>query len=395
MRILFVSIEYPPETPDGIGSYVSEVAPALVRRGHSVHVLSCLPGQADSDGEATGVHIHRRGELSLRALDHPRLEKTTARLRHALSCRMEVRRLGIPFDVVEVPDWMAEGLALAFRRPAPLVVHLHTPLEVTSRYAGSRRTLDLRLASALERRAARRADLITSPSRRLLEEVGRSWLEGKEARVVRLPISIGPEPEPADGTPPVVLCVGRLEPLKAPEFLIRAAAKLSSAHELVFVGRATSRHDGKPYDEWLAGIVSQQGARVRFAPQVPRTELRSLYLGARVVAIPSGHENFPYAGLEALALGRPVVCRAANGLAELLAGSCAGSVVEDDQPKSFADALRPFLDDPGRAAAAGRQARALVARHCDPDAIAAEREACYAAAISLRRRYRSPSGMAA
>lgn len=395
MRILFVSIEYPPETPDGIGSYVSEVAPALVRRGHSVHVLSCVPGQAENDREATGVHIHRRGELSLRALDHLRLEKTTARIRHALSCRAEVRRLGIPFDVIEAPDWMAEGLALAFRRPAPLVVHLHTPLEMTSRYGGSRRTIDLRLASALERRAARRADLITSPSRRLLDEVGRPWLEGKEARVVRLPISIDPEPEPADRTRPIVLCVGRLEPLKAPEFLIRAAAELSSAHELVFVGRATSRHDGKPYDEWLAGIVSPQGARVRFAPHVPRTDLRSLYLGARVVAVPSRHENFPYAGLEALAFGRPVVCRASNGLAELLAGSRAGAVIGDDEPTSFADALRPFLDDPGRAAAAGRHGRELVARQCDPDAIAAEREACYATAISLRRRYRSPIHRAA
>ena len=395
MRILFVSIEYPPETPDGIGSYVSEVAPALVRRGHSVHILSCVLRQADSDVERNGVHIHRRGELSLRALDHLRLEKTTARIRHALSCRAEVRRLAIPFDVIEAPDWMAEGLGLAFRRPAPLVVQLHTPLEVTSRYGGSRQTIDLRFASALERRAVRRSDLITSPSRRLLDEVGRSWLKGKEARLVRLPISIGPELEPADSTQPIVLCVGRLEPLKAPEFLIRAAAELSPAHELVFVGRATSRHGGKPYDEWLAGIVSPHGARVRFAPHVPRTELQSLYLDARVVAIPSRHENFPYAGLEALAFGRPVVCRASNGLAELLADSGAGAVIGDGEPAAFADALRPFLDDPARAAAAGRHARELVARECDPDAIAAEREACYAAAISSRRRYRSPSDRAA
>jgi glycogen synthase len=166
MRILFVSVEYPPETPDGIGSYVAEIGPALVARGHEVHVLSCLSGQATSDRVDRGVHVHRRGEVRL-----PGESKTTQRLRHALSCRLEAGRLG-QFDVVEAADWMAEGLGLAFRRTAPLVVHLHTPLAVTSRYADTPRTLDLRVASALERIPVRRADFVTSPSERLLREVG-------------------------------------------------------------------------------------------------------------------------------------------------------------------------------------------------------------------------------
>ena len=83
MRILFVSIEYPPETPDGIGSYVAEIGPALVARGHEVHVLSCLPDQPASDRVDRGVHVHRRGEVRL-----PGAHKTSARLRHTLSCRV-------------------------------------------------------------------------------------------------------------------------------------------------------------------------------------------------------------------------------------------------------------------------------------------------------------------
>ena len=60
MRILFVSIEYPPEPPDGIGSYVAEIGPALVARGHEVHVLSCLAGQASRVAAAvTGVDAQR------------------------------------------------------------------------------------------------------------------------------------------------------------------------------------------------------------------------------------------------------------------------------------------------------------------------------------------------
>jgi glycogen synthase len=386
MRILFVSIEYPPETPDGIGSYVAEIGPALVARGHEVHVLSCLPGQASSDRVDRGVHVHRRGELRL-----PGGSKTAQRLRHALSCRVEASRLG-DFDVVEAADWMAEGLGLAFRRPAPLVVHLHTPLAVTSRYAGTPRTLDLRMASVLERVPVRRADLVTSPSERLLREVGPGWLAGKQVRMVRLPIApreIGPT-----ATPPVVLCVGRLEPLKGSDLLVEAARGLPG--EVVFVGRTTSQRDGKPFDEWLAGRARELGAPVRFEAEVPRDDLARFYLGARVVAVPSRHENFPYAGLEALAFGRPVVCRSSSGLAELLRRSGAGTVVEDEGPEALAAALRPYLEDPARATEASARARELVERHCAPDVIAAQREAVYEEAVSSsRRRRRSPSGTGA
>ena len=102
--------------------------------------------------------------------------------------------------------------------------------------------------SALERVAARRADLVTSPSERLLAEVGPSWLAGKPVRVVRLPIApreIAPGSTP-DRAPPVVLYVGRLEPLKAPELLVEAAARLGSELEVVFVGRSAAARDGKP-----------------------------------------------------------------------------------------------------------------------------------------------------
>jgi glycogen synthase len=387
MRILFVSIEYPPETPDGIGSYVAEIGPALVARGHEVHVLSCLAGQTPSDRVDRGVHLHRRGEVRL-----PGASKTVQRLRHASSCRVEAARLGLDFDVVEAADWMAEGLALAFRRPAPLVVHLHTPLAVTSRYAGSRRTRDLRLAAALERLAVRRADLVTSPSERLLREVGPSWLAGKQVRVVRLPIApreIGPT-----ATPPVVLCVGRLEPLKGSDLLVEAAVGLPG--EVVFVGRTTARRDGKPYDEWLAARARELGAPVRFEAEVRRDDLARFYLGARVVAVPSRHENLPYAGLEALAFGRPVVCRSSSGLAELLRQSGAGTVVDDEGPEALAAALRPYLEDPTHAAEASARACELVERHCAPGVIAEQREAVYEEAVSsARRRRRSPSGTGA
>src|SRR5207244_3812381 len=123
--------------------------------------------------------------------------------------------------------------------------------------------------------------------------------------------------------------------------------------EVVFVGRSAAARDGKPYREWLESFARQLDAPVRFEAEVPRDELACFYLGARVVAVPSRHENLPYAGLEALAFGRPVVCRSSSGLAELLLRSGAGAVVQEEGAEAFAAALRPFRAAPARAAEAG------------------------------------------
>lgn len=76
-----------------------------------------------------------------------------------------------------------------------------------------------------------------------------------------------------------------------------------------------------------------------------------------------------------MAAGRPVVFTERNGAAEILAGSGAGVAVLPDDPAALAAALRPYLADPGAAAAAGDAGRRLVAERCDPQRIAEQREA--------------------
>jgi len=379
MRILFVSSEYPPIT-DGIGAYVGSVTPALAARGHTVHVLSCLQGQDSSDVVEDGVHVHRRGELRLRALDRlvPR-PPVADRVRRVISCWAERRRLDETFDVIEIPDWMAEGLLL---RGTPMVAHLHTPIGQTTLGSGRPITRSVRAADLIERVAVRRARMVTAPSRMLLESL-RGWLpDGLEARVVPYPVDLeqwATVPPIADG-PPVVLSVGRLESRKAPEVLVDAAAELPGA-QVVFVGRGYQWVDGLPYRAFLERRAEANGVACRFVEHVPRPDLRALYSHARVVAVPSRYDNFPMVALEALASGRPVVCTDATGTAEILAGSNAGAVVPAGDSVALAAALRPFVMDAGAAAAAGEEGRRLVADKCSPKRIAELREACYAAAL--------------
>jgi glycosyltransferase involved in cell wall biosynthesis len=180
-----------------------------------------------------------------------------------------------------------------------------------------------------------------------------------------------------------VLSVGRLESRKAPEVLIRAAALLSPQLpelELTFIGRSGLRNGGE-YKDWVVNLADELSVRCRFVDEVPRDELPEWYGSSRVVAIPSRYDNFPYSGLEAMAAGRPLVCTRTTGTAELLAGTGAGRVVPSNDHIALAAALRPYLEDPSRAARAGVEARSLVERHCSPDRIALEREEAYRDAV--------------
>jgi len=300
-RIVMVASSYPRFAGDSVGSFMEPIAQGIAARGHEVHVLSCVDRQESSDGVENGVHVHRRG-VRLRALERilPR-PAVAERLRQAVTCFAECRRLREHFDVLEVPDWLAEGLLL---RGTPMVAHLHTPIGQTTLGSGHPVTRTVRAADWLERMSVRHARLFTAPSRMLLEHL-RHWLpEGADARVVPYPVDLHQweDVPPVTEGAPVILCVGRLEPRKGPEVLVDAAAELPGA-EIMFVGRGYKWMDGLPYREFLERRAEAAGVRCSLVEHVPRHELRALYTQARVVAVPSRYDNFPMVALEALTTG--------------------------------------------------------------------------------------------
>lgn len=389
MKILFLSREYPPLTNyGGIGSYVSTIAPALQARGHDVHVLSCVRDQSSVDLQDSGVWIHRRPLRHVPGLGRAtRLPATVARISAALSCLLEMRGLGADFDVVEMPDWLAEGLLVSFQRQTPTVAFLHTPLYVIENYAHRLGYVDRRLADLLERLSVRRATIVTSPTERLVHLLSSPpWLGRAKAEIVRLPVETdgwAPSQSPAMAGPKV-LYTGRLEARKAPEVLVKAAAELAPTIpglEVFFLGASAGVMDGRPYKEWLEHLASNLGAPCMFPGQIHREDLVPWLGWSRVVAVPSRDDNFPMSGLEALAAGRPIVCTRDVGLAEIISGSDAGSVVATDDPSALAAALRPYLEDAAWAHRSGLLGQALVRRVCSPAQIAKEREGLYEKAV--------------
>jgi len=392
LKVLFVYRDYPPETDGGGGSYLAAIAPALVLRGHDVHILSCVRGQQAGTYFDRGVHIHRADQLRIPGLD--RLTRalaapfTFARIRAGLSVLAHYRRLDVHFDVIEIADWGAEGWALALVHSKPIVAQLHTPLAVIARYSDVRNKRDWAWASRLEHFAVHRADVITSPTStqlRSFHEVG--WLKGRD--VITIPHTVDwyswSDALPVQESPPTVLFLGRLERNKAPELVVQALRiiqrRIPDAKAL-FVGRSIGERDGLPYLEWVKLEASKTGG-CEFMGQVPRSEVCRFLSMSRVLAVPSHFESYSMATLEAMAAGRPVVVTAATGAAELVRNADAGRVVPAGDPEALAAALLPFLADAAYAMTVGERAKAATRTELDPDRIAAQREAAYRQAIAV------------
>jgi len=82
-----------------------------------------------------------------------------------------------------------------------------------------------------------------------------------------------------------------------------------------------------------------------------------------------------------MACGRPVVVTSKSGIAGFVARAGAGQVVPTEDPQALADALRPFLTNPGHAAEVGARAQSAVMRELDGTRIAELRESLYVEAI--------------
>jgi len=396
VKILFLTMQYPPVQNGGIGWYVGTLAPKLATRGHDVHVLSCVSGQGRSDSILQGVHVHRRGWRNIRGLwrfgKYSGLPITIAHLQAGISAFLEAESLGVRFDVIEYPDWHAEAWVFACRRRTALVGHIHAAIPYIQKKHlqtfGSPR--DVFCGGQLDRFALNRAHLVTSPSKVALDgikEIG--WLRDRSVTI--LPHGIDEEEwsgaPTAAKTLPVVLCVGRIEPVKAPEVLVKAMGIVRITipdAEAVFVGASNGEKDGRPYGEWVRQLAADVGG-CRFVGNIERKDLRQFYSACRVVAVPSWFETYGLAALEAMATRRPVIVTNTSGIAELLEKTGAGARIPPGDPVALADALLPFLKSPEYAEVVGAQAFEAVVKYASLHMITEKRENVYHRAIELSR----------
>jgi D-inositol-3-phosphate glycosyltransferase len=168
----------------------------------------------------------------------------------------------------------------------------------------------------------------------------------------------------AVGLPPeakVLLFVGRIQPLKAPEVLVKAAAELLARHpgwkgQLVVTVVGGPSGSGLAHPHGLEDLANELGIapQVRFVKPVPRAELAQWYRAADIVAVPSYSESFGLVAVEAQACGVPVVAADVGGLPTAVGE--AGVLVDGHGTHEWADSLEALLLDPDRRKALSRKA---------------------------------------
>ncbi|ANZ37442.1 D-inositol-3-phosphate glycosyltransferase [Lentzea guizhouensis] len=144
----------------------------------------------------------------------------------------------------------------------------------------------------------------------------------------------------------VLAFVGRIQPLKAPDVLLRAAAEMlvrdpglrSRLVVLVVGGPSGSGLEQPKALEELAGQLGITDV-VRFLPPQPGAALAEVYRAADLVAVPSHNESFGLVALEAQACGTPVVAAAVGGLPVAVNDGVSGVLVHGHEAGAWAGAL--------------------------------------------------------
>jgi D-inositol-3-phosphate glycosyltransferase len=153
----------------------------------------------------------------------------------------------------------------------------------------------------------------------------------------------------------LLLFVGRIQPLKAPDVLLRAVARLltdrphlRSTLVVAVVGGPSGSGLRKP--ESLQRLAKRLDIEdvVRFERPQPADRLAAWYRSADLVAVPSYSESFGLVALEAQACGTPVVAAAVGGLHETVADGVSGLLVDGHDPVRWGREIGSLLDDPER-----------------------------------------------
>jgi len=276
---------------------------------------------------------------------------------------------GIRYDLIHSHYWMsgiaAESLSDAWSG-TPIVQMFHTLGEMKNRIAQTEAEREPAERIASEQRILRRADRVIVAT--LAEHSQLRFLyKAGDKKLTVIPPGVDTchfYPIPADeakqyiGLKPddrMVLFVGRIEPLKGVDTLIRAMSclKLSNGnHRPVHLAIIGGEPDASP-QEMSAEMARLQklcdelavGQTVVFLGKRGQDTLPYYYSAAEVLVMPSHYESFGMVALEAMACGTPVIASDVGGLGFLVQDGETGFTVPDGEPDKLCEKLSLLLGD--------------------------------------------------
>lgn len=390
----------------GLNVYVVETATRLARRGIEVDIFTRATGAVRESVElAPGldVTVHHVPAGPFEGVPKDDLPGHLCAFADDLSRHVAGLAEG-HYDVIHAHYWLSgqAGGLTARRFDVPLVQTMHTMARVKNAALAAGDTPEPQQRVEGEQELVDAADALVANTPAEARDLIERYAAAPE-RVHVAPPGVALETfRPGDrddarrelGLPPeavVLLFVGRIQPLKGPDVLVRAAAELvrrdpGLRDRLVVSVLGGLSGSGLAAPQALQRLAVAEGIEdlVDFGPPVSRAELAQRMVAADLVAVPSHNESFGLVAIEALACGTPVVAARVGGLP--LAVGEVGVLVDGHDPGDWASALQDALhrlEDPTERAAWSARAAEHAQAYSWDRTVDALLEA-YAAAVDAR-----------
>ena len=339
----------------GMNVYIRQVAQQLSDRGVYVDVYT---RDHEPDDPQVVDLAERARVIHVRAGDHSsQKEELPAYLPEFLCGLLDyTRKHRLSYDAIHSHYWLSGrvGSVLARHWRAPHVATFHTLAEVKLRARVGESEPEARASG--ERRVIASADRVVVFSEHEREAITRLY-DADRDHIEIIPCGVDVDRfRPMDSEEAksglglqgsrVVLFVGRIEPLKGIDILLKAVAQLEQpeAVKALIVG---GESEGDMEVERLKALAAELGlsSQVSFPGRVEQQELPAYYSAADVCVVPSWYESFGLVALESMACGTPVVASRVGGLPTIVKDGVTGYLVPWRCPEPFADRLDILLNN--------------------------------------------------
>lgn len=384
-HIALISDHSDPAAMVGVGEaggqnvYVRQVGEGLARLGWQVEMFT---RKAHADDADTVTHLPNCRTIRLHAGPQhfvPRDDLFNLMPEFITAFKAFQAREGITYPLIHTHYWLSAWAGLQVKRTNPVrLVHTYHSVGII-KYQHTQPIPAVATARLeTERHVLEQADCVvaTSPQERAMM---RSLLS-EQGRVEVIPcgvdlISFYPEAKDEaratlhlEPMAPVVLFVGRFDPRKGIETLVRACALAQArAHptlQLLIVGGSTPGGAEGQERQRIERLVEETGLtqQTRFAGRVGHDRLRLYYAAADLCVVPSHYEPFGMVALEAMACGTPVIASAVGGLTFTVLPEKTGLLVPPKDVEALAAAIERLLSSKAWARSLGAQGAATARR---------------------------------
>ena len=371
-RIAILSVHtsplHQPGTGDsgGMNVYIVETAKRLAQRGIAVEIFTraTTPHDKESVELFPGVtvrHISAGPFEGLRKEDLPaQLCAVTAGVLRAEAAQ----HVGF-YDLIHSHYWLSGqvGWIAQERWGIPLVHTMHTMARVKNLQLADGDSPEPPIREIGEEQVVLAADrLVANTPAEATELIELYQADPERVRVVEPGVDLDvftPGDQAAvrselgiESDAQVLLFVGRIQPLKAPDVLIKAAAQLLESQpelrvtiQVIICGGPSGT--GLDHPESLIELARELGISdvVRFEPPAQRERLVKLYQAATVAVVPSYSESFGLVAVEAQACGTPVIAAKIGGLTTAVRDGVSGILVDGHNPETWANVISKTISD--------------------------------------------------